>query len=528
MARKRYEDEEAAFAADPYQEGEESEEIQGPTDQLPYRFTEQALNPRAAATTGQMGRTPTARSAFTGVRNPGGIRSDIMYKDTLPMRATTIASGKLSKYDKLAGYKDIVDPGSLRGREQISQLKGFEGGTQRTSLMDMKAIGESFGYSAEKVDQLMGVGRTSEATYTRQENTKIGENDKTGRARMEMQSRGEAMTLEERDQMIKEGKYSTSDFKEGSRVTSDQSAAYGKSGKLGNDEKFFLGLMNLSNRTSDFDKKTMGGDQKQLEFNLGSARQIDQVMRMGSMGNVKHGMHDDLCTQQRDVDRQLAHGGKRNKWSSRFHTFGKLAIMAGFGAVGGMALGPAMAAGMGIASGGVGAGMVAGGVGGFIGAGTGQMMANDLNVRNANAATAPPGQQALGIDPETGVAIMDPGGTAQPLPTSNVNPVDPSVAAVPAGVDGAPGSTSELDTKKVFLEGGDIAMNTEKQEMAKQNAIDRQESQSQSSAQKNASRIQKTRRELSRSQGGLFGTQLPDDPYYNPEEDFGGIQQGVF
>jgi len=555
MVRKRYEDED--FIVDPFFEEEESEDIQGPTDALPYRFTEQALNPRAEATTGVAQRTPTARSAFGGgVANPGGIRSDIMYKDTLPMRTTTIAGGKLSEYDKLAGYSDINDPGSLRGREQIAGLKGFEGDTQRTSVMDMKAIGESMGFSPEKVDQLMNVQR--EDTYTQQERYKSGET-RGGNIQYSNRDVGDAMSINQRDELMSQGKLSENDFTTGSRITSDTNLVYGKDGQLGNEERFFRGLMNMSDRTGDFDKNTMGGDQKPLEFNLGSARQLNEVVGMGSMDPSEYDMKDDLFTQQRDVNRRLQHGGKENKWSSRFQTFGKLAIMAGFGVAGGALIGPAAAGAMGV-TGAAGTGAVAGGIGGFTAAGTGQMMNDEFSAKqlgmatgmgalaggalnyygSANAATPNASSLQTG-DTMTASAQFNPDQsnvfapsasslkTGQPMtvPTDFNTTIDPMTGLPATGAPEAAGTT-DVDTKEVFKQGSDISLQTEKSEMAKEQAMDRQRQQTQSSAQANANTIQKTRSQLEEGQGGLFGTQLPDDPYYDPEEDFGGIQQGVF
>jgi hypothetical protein len=46
---------------------EEGDELEGPTAEVPYRYTEQALNPRAAAVSGRAQRDPRARSGYTGL-----------------------------------------------------------------------------------------------------------------------------------------------------------------------------------------------------------------------------------------------------------------------------------------------------------------------------------------------------------------------------------------------------------------------------------------------------------------------------
>ena len=72
---------------------------QGPTPEMPFKFTEQALNPRAEAATGMSQRDPRARSAFTGL-TPGAFgQQEVSEEDTNYAMGKMFGLGK-SKVDE--------------------------------------------------------------------------------------------------------------------------------------------------------------------------------------------------------------------------------------------------------------------------------------------------------------------------------------------------------------------------------------------------------------------------------------------
>jgi hypothetical protein len=215
----------------------ESEEAQVPFEEQmeinPFRYTQQAMNPRAEAVSGTAQRDPRARSAFTGV--PAGMGGkpafDTLYQNTLPMKDVALARGDLDQYRELEGFSEIHNPNSMRGRAAIAQLSGFEGKTQNTLMFDMNTIGLGMGFSQAKIDRLMG------------------------------------------------------------GYTANGKSPYGK--KFSDEEKFFMGLSMLSSNPGGKAGRVKGGPnykgaegadygkQKSLDLDLDDPRHMAEVVRMG-------------------------------------------------------------------------------------------------------------------------------------------------------------------------------------------------------------------------------------------------------
>lgn len=527
MARKRYPDYDDEI--DPFMDVE-SEDIEvGPTDDLPYRFTEQALNPRATATTGQAQRDPRARSAFTGAtaQREAGFGGDILYKKQLPMRAVSIARGSIDKYQGLAGFSDISDPNSLRGREAIANLGGFSGDTQKTNIMDMPQIGKQLGLNETQMDQAMN--QTFEDTYTRMGDR---ENEKGRVLRGKGDAIGEAMTEAEMKEM-RDANPNFS-FKQGRRLTSDQSSLLDKDGNMLDEVKFFRGLARLS----DSGEGTTG-KQKNLEFDLGSDREIQQLMKLGGKNDFSTGKNA-LMDDQRAIDTKLRKGGKTSKYSKYFEAGIKTAIMASFAAAGGVALGPALGSAMGGSGFAMGAG--AGAAGGFTGAMTNQFMEDEFSAKQAGIATgvgfglggaagfagdaiaanAPKTQQGHLIDSQnmgynaSNISTREPMQVAQEFLQKNRGVGAGGVG----GASSSAGTTSKRGVFKPLLKGGsDVFQDVEGQEAQ----FAAQERASQSRAQKNAKQYGRGRDAFEKQNQGL-----PDSPFYDPEDDFSGVQEDIF
>lgn len=328
----------------------EAAPIEGPTAEVPFRFTQQELNPRGEAVSGQMGRDPRARSAFGLPMAQSQAALPIMYQSQLPMQDRAIAIGKTDAYKDLAGYSDIVNPNSLRGRASIAGLEGFEGPTQNTLMFDMDLIGKGMGFSDSKIQRMLSYkprGTKEVEVFDREGNV-------TG-TRLVHQGPGK------------------------------NTEAFGKS--FGDEEQFFMGLAQMSGKPGgkagrmEGEKNYRGaegvdyGNQKDLDFKLDDPRHMAEIAKigeryaMGRGGNIGGDEKESLFRTQRGYDRQFRDAGRVSGsiWEDK-STLVKMGMMAAMAAVSGGALGPllagALAPTLGLA--GATAGSVAGGLGGSL------------------------------------------------------------------------------------------------------------------------------------------------------------------
>jgi hypothetical protein len=361
--------------------------VEGPTPDIPFRYTQQELSPGAHATAGQWDRNPRARSAFGLPMSQAQAAMPIMYQSQLPMVERQVATGKIDQYRGLEGFKDITDPNSLRGRAAIAELSGFEGKSTPTLMFDMAKIGEGMGFSESKVQRMLGYSPNRNAVYRG-----VGTRDSEFRG-----PRGLISDME-RQKLLSEG-LTTSRGRDGEELTQFTpsqfqrvyqgpkrgSEAFGKN--FGDEEQFFMGLAQLSGKPGGKAGRMEGGPnfrgtegfdygkQKGLDLDLDDPRHMAEVANIGQrytsgrgftiQGDEKKG----LFTQQRDIDRRFREAGRVS--GSIWEDKGKLmqiGVMAAMAAMTGGALGPvlagALAGPLGLAgAGGIG---VASGLGGSI------------------------------------------------------------------------------------------------------------------------------------------------------------------
>jgi len=544
--RRRYYDdvlpEEDIAALNPYGEDQPIEE-EGPTEELPFRFTEHSLNPRAEATTGMAQRDPRARSAYTGhglqQAKESGMTGEL-YDKQLPLRYGNIATGNVSQYEGLTGFSDISNPMSLRGREQIAGLSGFEGTSQRTQMFDIKAIGKGMGMKDEAIDQLMNVKYKDQYYKTE---SKENEEGRVSTSRV-----GTAMTKE---QALEQG-LNLDDLKRSRVVDSDISELTKRKGGIRDEAAFLRGLMKLS---GDGGKYSSGADQATgrqsgMDLKLHRPEQIAHIANMGRQelgggwGGVRYDKgigndaEDSLYKYQKRQGRDIRQtSAPKTDWTGNIM---KTAVIMGLTGITGGALAPMI--------GPVAAGMVAGGAGGAmsqlgsgekfnwkqvgIGAalgGAGGYAASKFagTPQTTGGATGTSAGQSRSIvgQQEFGPSVMGGGDVGQ----GGIQSFDHSGLQYSGG--GGVGTTG-LTKDDVLSKGSGIL-----DEGIKQYADD-QALQEGVRAQRGAMSDQGSARQASVSQArsafaasapaGIFGMKLPDSEFYDPMEDMESAQQGVF
>ena len=491
----------------------------GPTDDLPFRYTQQALNPRGEAVSGQAQRDPEARSAFTGLANdPAGLRGDILYQNQLPMRSATIASGDMGAYKDLKGYSDINDPNSLRGREAIAQLGGFEGKTQTTNVFDMPAIGRGLGLKDEAVSQLMNMQHNQ--TYMRQESH---ENE---RGRVSKQDVGVAQS-----EKPTEGDYRTI-----SNVSSDTSALKGKGlfhhSDRGDTEAFFRGLMRLS------DQGENGGHQKNLDLDLSRPEHMAYVVNLGRNNDYAQGYTGDLYKEQREYDRGIDRAGDSNKRQALFSSIVKGIVIGGMAAMTGGAAGAVVGGMMGTGVGaGIGTGVAAGGVGGATYSGLSGAMSEEgfswRDTAKGGAYGAIGGGVIGGIgayanQPGT-ISLAQAGSSGGSSVGSGIagkagSPVMDTIGGATGAGAGGAATTSPVSTQELFSRGTQLGAEKYQQYEGQKAAEQEMRSAGRSANQQRSNTMDRQRSEFD----NLYGNKLPDNPFYDPDEDLSSAQEGVF
>jgi hypothetical protein len=353
----------------------------------PFRYTQQALNPRAEAVSGTAQRDPMARSAFTGAPQSRGPSFDTLYQNTLPMRDVALARGDLDQYRDLKGFEDIRNPNSMRGRAAIAGLEGFSGKTQNTLMFDMNAIGQGMGYSQKKIDSLMGGGSAGQSPYGK----KFSDEEKffMGLSMLSSSPGGKAGRV-----------------KGGPNYTGIEGADYGKQKSLDldlDDPRHMAQVVKMGgtaygargrfNRWGD-----ATGEQPMGRTGLVGDGKLDpKLQRILSGGKYSYVDWEDkkgLFTQQRDIDRQFRKAGRVSgsfmETMTEPSNIAKMVIIAGLAAATGGALGPvlagALAPSLGLAG--------AGGVG--VSAGLGGAMLTGASMGITGGAMAGLSQSAMG------------------------------------------------------------------------------------------------------------------------------------
>jgi hypothetical protein len=120
-----------------------------------FRFQQNALSGQATGAAGGIDtRVPIARSPALAGMAPS-VDPGMWHQDRLPVREAILAKGNIGQYKGLEGFADIARPNTLRGREAIAGLSGFEGDTYKTGLFDMMKIGQGMGMEEDEIQALM-------------------------------------------------------------------------------------------------------------------------------------------------------------------------------------------------------------------------------------------------------------------------------------------------------------------------------------------------------------------------------------
>ncbi len=617
-----------AITAEPVEE-----EPIGPTTDIPFRYTEQALNPRAEAVRGREQRDPRARSVYTGMPAQARQAAGMFHDDRIPMRRMEYATGGIGQYRDLEGFTDIGNPNTLRGREQIAQLSGFEGPTGVTGVVDMMQLAQGMGISEERAQQLMNFNpnpayRLQSAIEERGVRgllgRKIGQDDlnallERGAKRSELDPAFKRQITRGggRDQVL-----SKRDF----RQTGVMNAR--ELGRIKDEERLFLGFSQLSGSSGrgwEIDDAT--GRQKNLDLKMDDPRHMAVVDRLGSnllwgragaAGNLS-GDDRALFYRQRNIDRRFRKAGRESGsiWENpgRIIQGVTLAAMAAMTA-GALAPVAAGALGIGLASGGIagmgagtiGASLATGALGGAIGGGamtglqalTGQDVSWRSGLMNVGLGAlgggvmgglahgihnigqgagafqnlaggpssmyipagggyidVPQGMMAGGAGgiggaggaaggyyqhpAAQGMALRGPGGAPMVLPDDLAQQIMQS-AGMSGGISGAqvgagaqqagspaPGQHpfSPREVGVAAARGGIESGVGQQMQAAQQEQMIQQ---SMARGRQSAAQARSTRQGIQSQYPGIFGMQLPDNPFYDPNAytELGGVQEDIY
>lgn len=312
-------------------EAETGEEPIGPTPEVPFRFTQQELNPRAsAARGGRTQRDPRARSPFqAGGFQPGG-----EFVMGLPTIDTTFGSGE----------------NTFGGR-----------------IFDINAIGQQMGIDQERINEIMGMSPQRQTTYS------IG-SPRYGNYEQFSSQKAVDRYLENQEAKhnARYGRYQAPNVRSSTRTLPISG--------LSDEEALLRGIAATyaDPRTGTMQAFTKPGSKA-------AGEDTASLMRLGRTGRVIDPANmtpEQYEQRRRSQDRWFRKQGQQ-EGDDLFGSIIRSAIPAAFGAIAGIASGGALIPALGPIMGGI----TAGGIGGLTSGAAGGLISGDFDLANIAMST---------------------------------------------------------------------------------------------------------------------------------------------